>query len=305
MDIRNKVTIFAVVSATLLALVKFVVGLNSGSMAVISSGLDSLLDVFMSAMNLFAIRKASKPADRDHQFGHGKAEDLASVIQSLVIIGSGCIIIYKAVQNYVADIQVDYSSFDLPVMIFSLLFSFVVGTVLKRVGSKTDSNILKADALHYLSDLYSNSGAVLAILLAATTGKSIFDSIFAVIIGVFIIFSAVRIFRRGMSGLMDASLAADVEREIAETLNSLSYPYAGYHKLRTRQAGDGKYIDFHLLVCRKLTIDEAHQWASKTEKELKEKIKRIDIVIHVEPCRYECNLSEADCTVLKMRVSRV
>ena len=220
MDIKQKASLFAILSASVLASSKFVVGLMSGSMAVVSSGLDSLLDVFMSVMNLFAIRKAAKPADSDHHYGHGKAEDLAAVAQAVVIILSGVIIIYRAVDVFLEGQHITYSYFDVPVMCFSLVVSFAVSMILRRVGRKTGSHALQADALHYLSDLYSNSGAILAIILSFYTGQAFFDLAFAVIIGLIIMFSAMKILKGGVSGLMDASIPEQMENEIETILKS-------------------------------------------------------------------------------------
>jgi ferrous-iron efflux pump FieF len=304
MDIKQKASLFAILSASVLASSKFVVGLMSGSMAVVSSGLDSLLDIFMSVMNLFAIRKASKPADSDHHYGHGKAEDLAAVVQSIVIILSGSIIIYRAVDAFLEGQTIAYSYFDVPVMCFSLGISLAVVMVLRRVGRKTGSNALKADALHYLSDLYSNSGAILAIILTFYTGKSFFDLAFAVIIGLIIVFSALNILKSGVSGLMDTSIPGQIEKEIEAVLENKPYPFAGYHKMRSRFSGSRKYVDFHLLLCRKLSIDEAHQLANDVEQEIENKVSSIDIVVHVEPCQYDCELTESTCEVLRLRAAR-
>jgi cation diffusion facilitator family transporter len=304
MDIKQKASLFAILSASVLASSKFVVGLMSGSMAVVSSGLDSLLDIFMSIMNLFAIRKAAKPADSDHHYGHGKAEDLAAVVQSIVIILSGLIIIYRAVDTFLEGQAITYSYFDLPVMCFSLCVSFAISAVLSRIGRKTGSNALQADALHYLSDLYSNSGAILAIILTFYTGKTFFDLAFAVIIGLIILVSALKILKRGVSGLMDASIPDQIEKEIEAILLNKPYPFAGYHKMRTRFSGNRKYIDFHLLLCRKLSIDEAHQLADEVEQEIEKNVSSIDVVVHVEPCEHACELTESTCEVLSLRAAR-
>jgi ferrous-iron efflux pump FieF len=297
MDVKQKASLFAIISAFILACSKFSVGLFSGSMAVASSGLDSLLDVFMSAMNFLAIRKATQPPDRTHHYGHGKVENLAATAQSVVIVCTGGFIIFKAVQEYFGQKGITYSGLDLGVMILSLIFSFMISTILRRVGKKTDSNTLKADALHYTSDLYSNSAAILAIILTYYTGKVFFDLLFAVIIGFIIIISAVRILRGGILGLMDTRIPEPMEKNLIEILDRLSYPYAGFHKLRTRFSGNKKYVDFHLFLCRNFTVVEAHEQTDRIELEIKKMIPSSDILIHMEPCPYPCELTEATCTI--------
>lgn len=297
MDVKQKASLFAALAALVLAVSKFAVGIASGSLAIISSSLDSLLDVFMSGMNFFAIRKAGKPADDSHQYGHGKAEDLAAVAQSVVIVFSGSFIIYKAIESYLQNLTITYSSYDFLVMIFSLLLSFAIVLILRRIGKQTGSNAILADALHYTSDLFSNSGAILAIVLTYYTGKTFYDLFFAIIIGCIIIFSAIKIAKTGVSGIMDSSISEKVTREIEGIIQGMPFPAAGFHKLRTRYSGSTKYIDFHMLFCRKLRIDEAHDLANTLEKEISKEVKHVDVVIHIEPCDNACDLTEATCTI--------
>ncbi len=302
MDVKQKASAFAVCTSFALAACKFAVGLTSGSMAVISSGLDSLLDVFMSAMNFFAIGKAAQPADDEHQYGHGKAESIAGSIQAMAIILTGIFIIYKAAEKFLGQGKIAYSALDLGIMCLSLAFSFVISSVLRRVGRKTESAALKADALHYTSDLYSNSAAIFAIVLTYYTRRPFFDILFAVITGLIIVLSAVKILREGISGLMDRRIPPDVEKEIKAIIEDMPFPYAGYHKLRTRFSGNKKYIDFHLLTCRKLHSDEAHALAHQIEGRITARIVPVDTVIHLEPCTYSCELTEGSCTVIRMRM---
>lgn len=301
MEAKQKVSALAAASALVLSVSKFSVGILSGSMAVVASGLDSLLDVFMSAMNFFAIRKADQPADESHPYGHGKAESIAASLQALVIISTGVFIIYKAAQKFLLKEAIAYSILDLAVMCLSLTFSLLISVGLKRVGRRTESNALMADALHYASDLYSNSAAILAILLAHYTKMAFFDIIFAVATGLIIIVSAAKILKEGISGLMDSSIPRALENEIETIIDSMPFPCAGYHKLRTRFSGNRKYVDFHLLTCRKLHIDEAHGLAKTVEARIAEKITKIDTTIHIEPCRHDCDLDEASCVVIRVR----
>lgn len=304
MEAKQKASAFAAASALLLSVSKFFVGMLSGSMAVVASGLDSLLDVFMSGMNFLAIRKADQPADHSHPYGHGKAESIAASVQAVVIISTGVFIIYKALQKFLSKAVIVYSVFDLAVMCLSLAFSLVISMVLKRVGRRTESNALLADALHYTSDLYSNSAAILAIILAYYTKMVFFDILFAVMTGLIIAFSATKILKDGISGLMDSSIPRVLEDEIESIIDDMPFPCAGYHKLRTRFSGNRKYIDFHLLTCRKLSIDEAHGLANAIEDRIAQRVARADTTIHIEPCKHSCDLSEASCVVIKIREAK-
>ncbi|OPY69509.1 MAG: Ferrous-iron efflux pump FieF [Syntrophorhabdus sp. PtaU1.Bin002] len=298
-NIKYKAALFAIASAFVLALSKFSAGLTSGSMAVLSSSLDSLLDIFMSGMNFLAIREAAKPADYRHQYGHGKTENLAAVVQSLVIIFTGGMIVYKAIDKFLHKGAIHYSGLDLGVMILSVIFSMVISTVLRKVGEKSDSSALKADALHYSSDLYSNSAAIVAIVLTYYTGITFFDLFFSVVVAFILLVSAQKIFRDGFGGLMDTNAPSDVEQKLHEIISAMPYPYAGYHKMRSRVAGSRKYVDFHLLICRDEKIDAAHKMADRLEIILAGEIKNLDTVIHIEPCSNPCGLSEETCAVRK------
>lgn len=305
MNTQQKASLFAISAALVLTGSKFFAARSSGSMAVTSSGLDSLLDVFMSGINFLAIRQAAEPADKAHQYGHYKIEDLAAVTQSLIIILSGAMIIYVAVNKFLQHAVIAYTLLDIEVMALSLSVSFLISSVLARIGKQTGSKPLLADALHYRSDLFSNSGAIAAIVLTYYTGRTFFDLLFSVVVGLIIIVSAGRIFWEGFSGLMDRSIPDSIEKEIEDILNSMPYPYAGHHKLRTRIAGSKKYGDFHLLACRRANIDEAHELSEKVEGEFEKMKLAIDIVIHIEPCPEPCQLTDETCIVSTRRAQAV
>lgn len=297
MDRKQKASLLAVSSASILAVSKFFVGFLSGSMAVVSSGLDSLLDVFMSAMNLMAIRKAAQPPDPSHPYGHGKAENLAAVFQSLVILFSGSYIIYLSVEKFLGNRKIDYCIGDSGVMALSLGFSFFISRHLKKVGKATGSQALKADALHYTSDLYSNSAALLAILLTYFTHQIFFDFGFAVIVGGIIIFSAGSILKTAVMGLMDSSIPQPIEEKLITLLEGKPYPFAGFHKLRTRLSGSIIFADLHAMFCRKLKIEEAHDRTRELESEISRKIPSMDIIIHIEPCEQACEDTVESCKI--------
>lgn len=270
-------------------------------MAIITSALDSILDIFMSFINYLAIKKADMPPDKNHLYGHGKVEDLAAIVQSLFILFTGIFIIYKSIQKIFSKASVLYTKWDISVMILSISVSFFLSRYLRRVGEKTNSNVLKADSLHYSSDLYSNSGVLIAIILAYVTGKTFFDFFLAIVIGIIISFSSFKILKQGIYNLSDISISEDIKNEIDKIIDEMPMPYAGYHKLRTRTSGSKKFIDFHLLVCRKASIEEAHEMADRIEERIHSHLENIDIVTHIEPCPYDCDFSEENCRVRKMR----
>jgi len=304
MDIKQKASLFAIISASVLTSSKFMVGYKSGSMAVISSGLDSMLDIFMSFINFLAIKKASQPADKNHLYGHGKVEDLAAILQALIIVVTGFVIIYKAFFNYLSKISINYTFWDIGVMLLSLFVSYLISSVLSRIGNKTGSNTLKVDALHYSTDLYSNFAAFLAIVVSYFFSLFFIDSLFAILVGFYIIFQAAKIAKDAIFVLMDTSISDELSKKIDEIIDNMPMPYAGYHDMRSRYTGTKKYIDFHLLICRSASIEEAHNMADRIEAEINSQFSDIDVMIHIEPCPYDCDMTEESCKVLKMRKER-
>ena len=172
----------------------------------------------------------------------------------------------------------------------------MISTVLRKAGEKTDSSALKADGIHQpsLFQLSSHRGDI---IITYYTGRTYFDLLFSVIIAFIIIFSAFKIFRDGVGGLMDASIPRETEKKLQEIIDALPFPYAGYHKMRGRVAGSRKYTDFHLLICRKESIDEAHELAERLEITMTREVSNLDVVIHIEPCPNECELTDETCTV--------
>jgi ferrous-iron efflux pump FieF len=253
----------------------------------------------MSAMNFLAISKAAQPPDDTHHYGHGKAENLAAIFQTMVIVFSGSYIIITSVHRWIEYQKINYSVMDLGVMLFSLGFSFFISRRLKKTGEITGSQALKADALHYTSDLYSNSAALLAILLTYFTGQIFFDLLFAVIVGLIIIYSAGMIGKNSLFGLMDTSIPKATEEKLTSILEAMPYPFAGFHKLRTRLSGSRIYGDLHVLFCRMLKIEEAHERTRDLETEINREIPSMELVIHIEPCEESCEDTLESCKIQK------
>lgn len=295
----HKAALIAAFMAAILSVSKFIIGVSSGSMAVISSSVDSLLDAFISGMNFYAIKKASEPADSLHHYGHGKIENFSALAESLIIIGAGLTVIYYAIINFLKKTQIKYTVLDVMIMIISLVFSVIITIILKEKSKKTGSVALSADALHYASDVYTHSGGLLAIILAYFTGYFYFDYAFAVIIGIIIIFSSLKIFLENISVLMDKSIPKELEEDVKRIIERLPFPYAGFHKLRTRSSGSMKYIDLHLLICRNSSIEEAHEISENLEEILKKHTPQIDAVVHLEPCNKDCDMTEHTCSIKK------
>lgn len=272
-------------TAFTLTVLKLITGLLTGSLAVLSSAIDSLLDILMSGINLLAIRQAEQPADSTHPFGHGKYETLATLIQALVIASSGSWIIFESVRRLYRGAEVAKLGSGIGVLAISAIVSWWIGRYLRRTGERTDSSALRADALHFSMDLYTNLALMAGLAIITLTGAVWLDPVLSLVVALYIIFEAVRLVRHGLGDVLDEQLPETVRQEIQRIIEANRCDLLGYHNLRTRRAGSQKIMDFHLTVCKHLNVAEAHAIADHMEKRIEQEIRGANVTIHIEPCQ--------------------
>ncbi len=289
----------SVAAALFLAILKTSVGVIFHSLGMLSAGVDSLMDLFASSLNYFSMKESLKPADSEHPYGHGKIENVASFFQAGLIGLAGALLIGEGVRRMLYVEEVPDFDWSIGAILFSVLISYLVGRRLARVGRETDSPLLKADALHFSVDTYTNSGVLVALGLSQWTGLIIFDRLIAIVIGAWVMAAAYRIFRSSLDALIDRDIPEEFRRDIDRIVLSHSPTIIGYHKLRTRRAGSQKLIDLHLVTCREMTIAEAHDIADHIEKEIESQISHADVIIHVEPCTDNRPGCEEKCRFVK------
>ena len=285
----------SIATASGLALLKLGAGLVTGSLAVLSSAIDSLLDILMSGVNFLAIRQAEQPADQSHPFGHGKFETLATLFQALVIAGSGCWIIYESIQRLLSGAQPKQLGSGIMVLLFSAAVSYWISRYLRRIGRQTESSALEADALHFAMDVYTNGALVVGLILIAWLQTPWLDPALSLLVACYILFEAVRLVRRGLRDILDEGLPEAVRLEISGLIEAHQQYLVDYHHLRTRRAGSQKIIDFHLTVCKHLSVEQAHDIADHLEKRIEQHIAGADVTIHIEPCPREDCPGEQRC----------
>jgi len=268
-----------------LAILKLLTGLFTGSLAVLTSAIDSLLDILMSGINLMAIHHAEQPADEQHPYGHGKFETLATIFQALVIAASGCWIIYEAVQRMIEASPIKQTGVGIIVMSISTLASIMISRHLRRVARETDSSALEADALHFSMDVYTNLALLFGLILISFFDLPWLDPVMSLMVALYILVESIRLLRQAMRDILDEQLPKTVRHEIETLIKDHKHDLFGYHNLRTRRAGSQKLIDFHLTVCKHLSVEEAHDITDYIEKKIGEEIIGTDVTIHVEPCR--------------------
>jgi cation diffusion facilitator family transporter len=277
----------SVLTALGLAILKLVTGFFTGSLAVLTSAIDSLLDILMSGINMMAIRHAEQPADEQHPYGHGKFESLATIFQSLVIAASGGWIIYEAVQRMIDPSPIKQTGIGIIVMSISTVASILISRHLKRVAKETDSSALEADSLHFSMDVYTNLALLIGLILISRFNLPWLDPVMSFLVAIYILVESLKLLRQAMRDILDEQLPETIRLEIETLIDDHKHDLFGYHNLRTRRAGSQKLIDFHLTVCKHLSVEEAHDITDYIEKKIGEEIIGTDVTIHVEPCRRE------------------
>jgi len=267
--------------AGVLILAKLMAWVYLDSVSLLATLLDSCLDAAASLITLFAVRHALEPADDDHRFGHGKAEALAGLAQSMFITGSALFLILEATSRFFHPQQFQDVGVGLGVMVFSMLATLGLLSFQRVVIRKTGSVAIQADALHYKTDLYMNASVLLALLLISY-GWGGFDAVFALAIGVYILYSAWEIIQLALKDLMDQELSEDERENIRQII--LKHPKAlGMHDLRTRKSGTTLFIQLHLELDDDLRLIEAHAISDEVEDSLLEVYPRAEIIVHEDP----------------------
>jgi ferrous-iron efflux pump FieF len=265
-----------------LILVKLGAWLVTDSVALLSTLIDSLLDVAASLVNLLAVRHALEPPDRDHRFGHGKAEPLAALAQSAFIAGSAIFLIIEASQRFIEPRAVLNSDVGIGVMVFAILATFALTRFQAYVVRKTGSMAIKADSLHYLGDLLVNAAVIVALLLVSELGWTMADPLFGIAIALYILKIAWSIARGAFDMLMDRELPEAERRRIAEI--AAAHPRVlDTHDLRTRASGRRTFIQIHIEMDGALSLYEAHEVADEVEAALREAYPGAEVIIHQDP----------------------
>jgi ferrous-iron efflux pump FieF len=288
----------AIAAAFALAVGKLAVGLATNSIGLLSATADSLFDVVISSFNLLSIRIADSPADEGHPFGHGKAENLAGLLQTVVITLVGGWLLVEAIRRLVRGDRPDHAEWGIAVMIVATVVSWLITRHLRRVGRETDSVVLLADALHYQTDVWTNAGVLIGLAFLWATGSGVFDALIGIGVAGVILAAAYRLLVRSVNDLMDAALPEAEQRAIAEVIHRHRFVVA-HRNLRTRRSGSQRQIDFTILACRHLPLGEAHDLVDHVEKEIEATIPGAHVVVHAEPVTPDCR--EGDRCVLSAR----
>ena len=268
-------------TACLLIAVKAGAWFMTGALSVMASLVDSLMDAAASLINLLAVRYALKSADEDHQFGHGKAESLSGLGQACFIAGSAIFLLLHAVERLITPQPLDALGTGIGVMAFSVVATLLLLSFQGYVINRTNSTAIRADALHYRTDLFTNLAGAAALFMVSI-GWPLLDPLCAVGIACYILYSAWEIGQEAMQVLMDRELP----EETRQTIRKLALAHAevlNVHDLRTRQSGQTIVIQFHLDLNQDLSLAVAHQVAKEVEQAVMGTFPQADVIIHQDP----------------------
>jgi len=281
---QKRATIISSSVATLLVMVKLIIGVASGSVAVLASAIDSILDMAVSLFNYFAIKKSEEYPDEAYQYGKGKIQAIAAVIEGTIITISGIYIIYVGFEKLLNGSVTSLLTPAILAMFISIVVTYFLVQYLLKVAKETDNLVIKADALHYKTDLWSNAAVLVALALVALTKLDWIDAIFGIGIGIYIIYSAYEIIVDGIEILLDRALDGEMVAKIGEIISQ--HPeVTSYHWLKTRTDGSTNFVEFHMVLQPNMLLLEAHRIADEVEDEIKllEDKKRWVITPHFDP----------------------
>ena len=271
----------SVLTALILIAAKAIAWLMTGSVSLLASLVDSVMDSIASLINFFAIRYSLVPADEEHRFGHGKAEALAGLGQAVFIAGSSVFLIHQSVTKLMDPQPISENGAGVAVMLFSIVLTFGLLLIQKYVVRETGSTAIEADSLHYLSDLAVNVG-IIVVLVVSQFGYLWLDGVVVLVIAVFILFSAWHIAYESAQLLLDREIPGEV-REVITAIVA-DHPQAlGFHDLRTRQSGRTQFIQLHVDMDQNLTLLQAHDLATRIETRIQEAFPMADVIIHQDP----------------------
>jgi ferrous-iron efflux pump FieF len=280
--LRKWATYASTTVGTVLVLAKIAAWLMTGSVSVLSSLVDSFLDIAASVINLLAVTHAVTPADHEHRFGHGKAEPLAGLGQSAFIGGSAVLLCIQAVQRFWEPVPVERAGIGIAVMGFSILLALGLVQFQRRVVRRTGSVAIRADELHYRGDIFLNASVILSLVISAATGWSFIDPLFGLGIAGWIIWSAWEIVQASLVQLMDRELP-DPERLRIRNI-ALSHPEVrSVHDLRTRAAGPTEFVQLHVELDGGMTLAHAHEVSDEVEARILAAYPRCEVIIHQDP----------------------
>ena len=296
----SRVAAISVGSNSLLIILKLIVGLVTGSVSILAEAIHSSIDLLAAVIAFFGLRAAGKPADHEHQFGHGKWENVSGSVEAVLIFIAAVWIIFEAVKKILHGVEVELLGWGIAVMAVSVLVNTLVSRNLFKQAKIHDSIALEADGQHLRTDVITSLGVLLGLAAVQLTGIKILDPIVAIGVALIIVKAAWDILIKSFGGIIDTGLPPEEEKIIVETLAEHRGQLVGFHEIRTRKAGAQRFVELHLEMPGSASVEEAHQMCDHLEADLKKRLPRLEITLHVEPCSDKCGTCDMTCESRKV-----
>ena len=279
-----------------LILLKAVVAWLTGSISILAQASDSLLDLFAGITTFFAVRISAKPADDEHPYGHGKAEDIGGMVQGILICIASGLIIYSSVRRIVEGTSIELTEVGMGSMLISIVVSIFLSRHLLKIAKATNSVVLEANARNIAADVYSALAVLVGLLAVRLTGLTKIDPIVAIGVAIYILKVAYDATFKPLAELIDTKLPPSQHAIVETCLKKHSVHVVGFHKLRTRRAGSQCYIDLHLVMAKDISLEQAHEICEQIESEIENALLEASVTIHAEPCGDECEYCSVVCS---------
>jgi cation diffusion facilitator family transporter len=281
MNAKVSIARLSIISNTLLIILKLAAGILSGSVSIISEAIHSSMDLIAAVIAFFSVRVSDNPPDSRHPYGHGKIENISGVIEAILIFIAAVWIIIEAVKKLLGEkIELDSIVVGSAVMIVSAVVNYIVSRKLYKVARETNSVALEADALHLKTDVYTSIGVAVGLLLILITRINWLDPVVAILVALFIIRESYYLLSKAFTPLLDTAWGEDEIKELERTLIQMD---VNYHDLRTRVAGNYKFVDIHIQIPEDVSVGSAHKYCDTIENELTSNYENVTVTIHVEP----------------------
>ncbi len=288
MDKRSRTVLFSISSNTLLLAVKLVAGVLTGSVSILSEAVHSATDLVASIVAFVAVRRSLSPPDESHHYGHGRFENLAGIFEGIILLGVGGWVVFGAVDKILNGTELELLGLGIGVMALSAVVNLFVSQWLLQVARETDSRALEAEGYNLRTDVWGAAGVALGLAAALATGWTVLDPIIAALIGLAILWTALRLISGSTRVLLDESLPPrelELIEQVIEGEVRSDPNIRGFHKLRARKSGPQRYIDFHLQLKAETTLGEAHKISDGLEERIRRNLPNSDVLIHLEDDR--------------------
>jgi cation diffusion facilitator family transporter len=279
-NLKTQVARLSVISNSFLILLKVIAGILSGSVSIISEAIHSSMDLLASIIAFFAVKISDTPSDEKHNYGHGKIENVSGVVEGLLIFVAAGWIIFEAVKKMVETEPVQALGIGSLVMLISAGVNTVVSRKLYKTAKETHSVALEADALHLKTDVYTSLGVAVGLLLMLITKMQWLDPVIAIMVALLIIRESFALLKRAFVPLLDVAWDQD---ELDQLKNIFVSMDVNYHDVKTRRAGNYRFIDFHIELPPEVPFEQVHDFCNLIESEIHRAFENVQITIHAEP----------------------